>query len=708
MRSRLVDAASLLAVLAVLALCACGDNGVPDGEPLVKSSDLVVVAHPDDDLFFMQPDLLDAVRRNTGITSVYVTAGNGLGDVDAAAPRYGGLRYAYGSAAGSTDWHCGWILIAGHSAEHCRLADKRVSLVFLGYPDGGKQGDYSDSLLELWEGRIASAQTIASVRTSYTRDELIGTLAQIVTATQPATVHTLEVAATHGSDHSDHMIAGALTILAIARENSQPDVISYRGYSILDEPANKPPAILDATFDMVSHYEACNTDCGTCGSACNAIDAAHLAWLSRRYAVGFRRAVAGRMQSGTRCLATNLSLVPCEAAPVWRSDVRGELRSADDHCLTVTPTGDVSLADCAQAPERRFLIDDEGHVWSGLPPLPQADMAYAHLSCLAPTVAGGIRAQLCGRDTAPTWEFAPSTKSTLRAAIGFAASGRDVRLGDVSGDGKADLCTVENAALMCTIGDGGGGFITPAVQIADALAVEPSSLTFGDVDGDHRQDACGRDRDGILCATAAQAFAVTRWSPAFNNAVERSATSASLAAVDANGDGIAEICGIDASGVSCASRAPMQPMVRSRWPDPNAPVWMADLDGDVQADWCTATSATIACGVEAERPLTSDGISWAFVLGGVVDMGPTDIASIGLADIDGDGRADLCSQRDDRILCARSQGRGFGPRTTLAILPEHALATALWLGDLDGDGDADACADTAVAIVCAVEPMQTQ
>ena len=74
-------------------------------------------------------------------------------------------------------------------------------------------------------------------------------------------------------------------------------------------------------------------------------------------------------------------------------------------------------------------------------------------------------------------------------------------------------------------------------------------------------------------------------------------------------------------------------------------------------------------------------------------------------DIDGDGRADLCFPREDRILCARSQGRAFGPRTvTLAILPNQSVASALWLGDLDGDGRADACADTGDSIVCGVEP----
>ena len=84
---------------------------------------------------------------------------------------------------------------------------------------------------------------------------------------------------------------------------------------------------------------------------------------------------------------------------------------------------------------------------------------------------------------------------------------------------------------------------------------------------------------------------------------------------------------------------------------------------------------------------------------------PATTATVALADVDGDLRADLCTTRQDRVVCARSQGRAFGPlATTLAILPNQSVASALWLGDLDGDGRADACVDADASIICAVEP----
>ena len=666
-------------LVVLVALCACGDDLQPIGDPLRASRDLVVVAHQDDDLYFMQPDLLEAVQRGEGITSVYVTAGDNAQGMDYAMNRYAGLRYAYGAAAGSLDWRCGVIAIATHVVEHCHLADRPVSLVFLAYPDGGVDGEFAHSLLKLWQGDIASAETVAEQTTTYTQDELIETVAEIVRETQPGTIHTLEVASTHGRDHTDHMIVGAITLLAMARANSHADVISYRGYSVLTEPVNKAPAMLSAVTDMVQYYEACTSTCGTCGSTCPSVLPSHVAWFAHRYAVGFRRAVEGRVQTDAGCLDGDLEISACDAAPSWRV-VDGAVQLGD-RCLEVSATGEVALAACAPGPAQRFFVDDEGHVWSAVVPAPDPAMAFAHLWCVAPNDAGGIGARLCGRDQgAPSWTFAPPTVTTARASLGLAAIGRAVHLGDVDGDGRADLCAVETGMITCASGDGAGSFVSATPRFA--VTFDPMTLVLGDVDGDGRADACGRDASGIVCAVSAQSFAQVPWPGA----------ATSLAVVDRN------VCGFGSNGVECATRTATQ--ILSTWPAADALVWPADLDGDGPPDWCASTAAGPACGVAAESAISTDGTAWSFSLGGVADSGSLGDATTAFADLDGDGRADLCSLDAGVVSCARSQGRGFGPRAVAAIVPDGA--TALWLGDLDGDGRADACVELGDRIVCAV------
>ncbi|HSD85973.1 MAG TPA: PIG-L family deacetylase, partial [Kofleriaceae bacterium] len=257
-----------LVLLALCGMAACGDNLLATGDPLAPAGDLVIVAHQDDDLLFMQPDVLEAVRAGGGVTTVYVTAGNGTKGADASDRRYEGLRSAYSAAAGSTAWRCGYVEITGHVAEHCRLTDRPVSLVFLAFPDGGKEGEHTASLLHLWQGTIAGAETVAHRTTYYDRDGLIETVAQIIRITQPSRVRTLEIAATHGRDHSDHMLVGALTVLAMTRASSVAELLSYRGYSIADEPTNKVQPIYDESFEVLAHYEACVADCAACGDAC--------------------------------------------------------------------------------------------------------------------------------------------------------------------------------------------------------------------------------------------------------------------------------------------------------------------------------------------------------------------------------------------------------------------------------------------------------
>src|SRR5678815_3033697 len=255
----------------VLAAGACGDDLYPDTHPIVPATDLTIVAHQDDDLLLVQPDLYDAVKRKTGVTNVYVTAGNARDGFELSETRYRGLMAAYSAIAGASDWSCGWIRIGSNEVEHCRLESAKVSLVFLGYPDGGKDGEVARSLLHLWEGKVPGAAAVSFGPATYDRPTLIAVLSDIIGYTQPTTIRMLEIAATHGHDHSDHMMAGALTVLAIAQSSVDAELISHRGYNIDDEPPNASPRLYQRSVGALAYYEACATGCAPCGQACRCL-----------------------------------------------------------------------------------------------------------------------------------------------------------------------------------------------------------------------------------------------------------------------------------------------------------------------------------------------------------------------------------------------------------------------------------------------------
>ena len=586
-----------VSVLAAVAGGACGDNSLPVGEPLSAAAHLTIVAHPDDDLLFMQPDLHDAAAD--GMTTVYVTAGNdahGLGYVEA---RYQGVMAAYGAIVGTHDWTCGWIEIADHAAQHCRLDDAGISLVFLGYPDGGLTGDRPDSLLNLWQGQVASATTVAQRPATYERGDLLAVLSAIITTTAPATLRTLEIASTHGHDHADHRMVGALAVLATAATPHNPELISYRGYNTEREPINADPALFDRARDIVARYKACISHCAPCGQACAAssISPAETKWLQSRYAVGMRRRGDGRLRLDGGCLAATgageaAAIVDCAAAPTWQLDDGGALRSSAGLCLGVHPTGEVVTEPCgAPGAGGRFFLDDEGHLWSGAVPPPTDGMERAHLYCVG-QADGRPRAALCGAGSAPRWELARPTTATPRATATITRTGRAVRIARFPSEQLPMLCAVETGirGLMCAPGAPDGALL-PADRIdspAAPLAIEPESLVLGDVDGDGATDACGRDAGGLVCATAAGHYRTERWSTALASTGPASPTDRSLAIVhDGPGDppgagpgdagGAARICGLGAAGVECVGRGAAEGTdVRSTWPDCSAPLWIAD------------------------------------------------------------------------------------------------------------------------------------
>jgi LmbE family N-acetylglucosaminyl deacetylase len=245
-----------------------------------RAAFLQIVAHPDDDLYFLNPDVADAVRTGTEVVTIVLTAAeadgvNGAGGrpdpAGYAAARQHGLRSAYAAMAGEESdapWLRERIPTRGGVAElHTLTAAPRIRLVFLNIAMGTYSGTGDDSnhteLAALWAGKRKSQPTrpptgalmadgaSATSATSYTREQLIGTLADLLQKFQPTLVRTLDPdperrgpePQAHAwfsdgglhTDNEDHTATARFAYAALARHHETPQgeltlVDSYIGY----------------------------------------------------------------------------------------------------------------------------------------------------------------------------------------------------------------------------------------------------------------------------------------------------------------------------------------------------------------------------------------------------------------------------------------------------------------------------------------------
>ncbi|WP_306320961.1 MULTISPECIES: PIG-L family deacetylase [unclassified Streptomyces] len=270
---------------------------------------LQVLAHPDDDLYFMNPDTRHALDAGTPLVCVYVTAGEADGrnktpaDRDPApdkaaysSARHQGLRQAYATQLGLpafTRWTTTAVRLPnGFQVEVDTLQHRGHSVELVHLNLGMHTPEGHMGVPALWRDRTLLLRTLVPVGSplravqTYDHESLVGVLVALLDRYRPTLIHTLDPDPDiqHSdrltqirdseqpgySDHADHTAVACFTWSALIRwsqgARGGPPAFAataFRGYYNNHWPKNLPPKVLKSKADQLVPYGAApDWNCG--------------------------------------------------------------------------------------------------------------------------------------------------------------------------------------------------------------------------------------------------------------------------------------------------------------------------------------------------------------------------------------------------------------------------------------------------------------
>ncbi|ROQ81778.1 GlcNAc-PI de-N-acetylase [Streptomyces sp. ADI92-24] len=365
---------------------------------------MVGVAHQDDDLLFIDPEIQQSLGPRCAFSTVYLTAGDAghayAGD-HYVQSREKGVRAAYAEMVGVPnrwtrhDIHVGTRTIASFTLN----GSFSVRLSFLRLPDGNPVGTgyprhAHQSLLRLFRGEIRAIQPVDKSQ-GYTEQQLIDTLTALARQDGIKRVLTLDYDNTFfghtympGADHSDHGVAGRyLRRVAFALPGVTPiGATGYLGYDMSRLPENLGPILARQKEEIFQSYRV---GAGCESRPCPAghyMGGKYVEWVHREYSLKPRTARSGEIVSAIglanakgrheRCLGpaagakgshatVAAGTFDCtgQADQSWRINAGTIESKAGPRCLTAAARR-VTLARCDGRPHQEWRRGADGEIQS--------------------------------------------------------------------------------------------------------------------------------------------------------------------------------------------------------------------------------------------------------------------------------------------------------------------------------------------------------
>jgi VCBS repeat-containing protein len=274
-----------------------------------------------------------------------------------------------------------------------------------------------------------------------------------------------------------------------------------------------------------------------------------------------------------------------------------------------------------------------------------------------------------------------------RAAFATGAAPDDATVADVNGDGKADIVTANGPSnqISVLLGNGDGTFGS-ATLFASGIGTYTNAVALADLNGDGKLDAvcAGNNAVSLLLGNGDGTF---QSATVLNHGVARPA-SVALADMDNDGDIDIVTAGIDSDDFSILYNTGGgtfgSPSTFATGGDAPTNVAVGDLNGDTYADIVAANTQSNDVSV-----LLSDG-NGGFATADQYTLGADTPIGVALADFDGDGDRDVVTSNVNgnlSVLLNDGSGEFGSPETfstgTGSVTPSVAAV------ELNGDGKVD-------------------